>query len=335
MQPFFVIFLIEMKTKTELLAQLEDYLASIDLQREPRNLYAPISYVLSMGGKRVRPLLMLLAYQLYKEDFENVLPAAAAVEVYHNFTLLHDDLMDEADVRRGKPTVHKKWDDNSAILSGDAMLILSYHLLAKSTDKNLKEVLDVFNQITLEVCDGQQFDIEFESREDVTESDYLNMIRLKTAVLLAGSMKMGAILGGASKQESQLLYDFGLNIGLAFQLQDDYLDVYGDPTVFGKENGGDIVSNKKTYMLIRAINLAEGETKKSLIEWINAKQFDEDKKIKAVTEIYNQLGIDKVCQAKMEEYYSKALTALEQLSFDSEKTSSLKELASSLMNRKL
>ena len=335
MQPFFVIFLIEMKTKTELPAQLEDYLASVDLQREPRNLYAPISYVLSMGGKRVRPLLMLLAYQLYKEDFKVVLPAAAAVEVYHNFTLLHDDLMDEADVRRGKQTVHKKWNDNSAILSGDAMLILSYHLLAKSADSHLKEVLDVFNQITLEVCDGQQYDIEFESKEDVTESDYLNMIRLKTAVLLAGSMKIGAILGGASKQESQLLYDFGLNIGLAFQLQDDYLDVYGDPTVFGKENGGDIVSNKKTYMLIRAINLAEGETKKSLIQWINAKSFDEKEKISAVTEIYNQLGIDKVCQTKMEEYYNLALAALEQLSFDSVKTSSLKDLASSLMNRKL
>ena len=324
-----------MKNKEELLALIEGYITSVDLQREPKNLYAPISYVLSIGGKRVRPLLMLLAYQLYKENYKEVLPAAVAIEVYHNFTLLHDDLMDEADMRRGQTTVHKKWNDNAAILSGDAMLILSYHLIAKTPNDKLAEVLAVFNQLTLEICDGQQYDIEFESQENVRESDYLDMIRLKTAVMLAGSMKIGAIIAGASKEEAQHLYDFGLNIGLAFQLQDDFLDVYGDPAIFGKKNGGDIVSNKKTYMLINAMNLAEGETKSKIMEWVNAETFNEEDKIQSMTAIYNELEIDKVCQIKMDEYYNKALSALDLIAVEESKKSSLKELAKSLMNRKL
>lgn len=314
---------------------INNYIKEIDLNREPKNLYAPIEYVLSIGGKRVRPQLMLLAYKLYKDNFDEVLPAAAAIEVYHNFTLLHDDLMDNSDVRRNKPTVHKVWDDNTAILSGDAMLILAYHLLAKSPSIYLKEVLDVFNTATLEICDGQQYDIEFETRIDVEAEEYLKMISLKTAVLLANSMKIGAIIAGASTQDVERLYSFGLNIGLAFQLQDDYLDVYGDAKVFGKSTGDDIVSNKKTYMLIQALNLSTGATHDELLKWVTADKFDTVEKIKAVTAIYNELGIDTVCKAKMKEFYNNAMTLLNEIEVADDKKENLRSLAAELMNRQI
>lgn len=324
-----------MKSNSQVVDIINEYINSLQLDREPKNLYAPISYVLSIGGKRVRPQLMLLAYQLYKDNFEEVLPAAAAIEVYHNFTLLHDDLMDNSDLRRNKPTVHKVWDDNTAILSGDAMLILSYHLLAKVPSKHLAKVLEVFNTATLEICDGQQYDIEFEHRLDVKAEEYLHMIALKTAVLLANSMKIGAIIAGASTRDVELIYQFGLNIGLAFQLQDDYLDVYGDQKVFGKATGDDIVSNKKTYMLIQALNLSKGEVHDELLKWIKVDSFDESEKIAAVISIYNKVGIDQVCKAKMQEYLLKAIDCLDRISAPEANKIQLKELARDLMNRQI
>ncbi|HJD93317.1 polyprenyl synthetase family protein [Bacteroides coprosuis] len=324
-----------MKTTSDLKSLVNNYLKSLNEKKDPKNLYEPIHYVLSIGGKRIRPILMLLAYQLYKDDLEKTLPAACAIEVYHNFTLLHDDLMDKSDLRRNKPTVHNVWNANTAILSGDAMLILSYHLLAKAPQENLSAVLNEFNKVTLEICEGQQYDIEFETKNSVKAEDYLDMIRLKTAVLLASSIKMGAIIAGASDEDTNLLYDFGLNVGLAFQLQDDYLDVYGDPKVFGKQTGDDIVSNKKTYMLIQACNRATGKVKEDLETWIDTKEFNSEKKIKAITEIYNELGIDEICKQKMNEYYDKALNSLSLVSVSDDKKKLLQDLAAKLMIRNI
>lgn len=324
-----------MKTVSDLKLLINNYIKTLDNKSEPRNLYEPIHYVLKVGGKRIRPILMLLAYQMYKDSVEKILPIASAVEVYHNFTLLHDDLMDNSDLRRNKPTVHNVWNANTAILSGDAMLILSYHLIAQAPEDKLAAVLNEFNKMTLEICEGQQYDIEFETQSDVKVESYLHMISLKTAALLASSMKIGAILAGASDEDINHIYDFGLNVGLAFQLQDDYLDVYGDTKVFGKETGDDIVSNKKTYMLIQAIHKAEGETKRELLAWIDADSFDKEEKIKRVKAIYNELGIDKICRSKMESYYAKALESLSLVSASSDRKSLLIDLAGDLMNRNI
>ena len=324
-----------MKTVSDLKLLINNYIKTLDNKSEPRNLYEPIHYVLKVGGKRIRPILMLLAYQMYRDSVEKILPIASAVEVYHNFTLLHDDLMDNSDLRRNKPTVHNVWNTNTAILSGDAMLILSYHLIAQAPEDKLAAVLNEFNKMTLEICEGQQYDIEFETQSDVKAESYLHMISLKTAALLASSMKIGAILAGASDEDINHIYDFGLNVGLAFQLQDDYLDVYGDTKVFGKETGDDIVSNKKTYMLIQAIHKAEGETKRELLAWIDADYFDKEEKIKRVKAIYNELGIDKICRSKMESYYAKALESLSLVSASSDRKSLLIDLAGDLMNRNI
>lgn len=324
-----------MKNVSELKAMVNAQLATLKSLKEPKDLYEPINYVLSVGGKRIRPILMLMAYQLYRDDFDRVLSAAGAIEVYHNFTLLHDDLMDKSDLRRNKPTVHNVWNDNTAILSGDTMLILSYHLIAQAPVEYLSQALNEFNKATLEICEGQEYDIQFEKRDNVKADEYLNMIRLKTAVLLASSMKIGAIIAGANAEDTQSLYDFGLNVGLAFQLQDDYLDVYGDPKVFGKNTGDDILTNKKTYMLIKACEKATGDLKTELSEWIHSDDFEPEEKIKAVTHIYNELGIDKLCKEKMEEYYEKAILALNTVSVDDSKKESLKSLAAELMNRSI
>lgn len=324
-----------MKTVSDLKALINGQIATLKSKKEPKNLYEPIHYVLSMGGKRIRPLLMLMAYELYKDSYEDVLPAAAAIEVYHNFTLLHDDLMDKSDLRRNKPTVHNVWNENTAILSGDTMLILSYHLLAKVPAEYLSMVLNEFNKATLEICEGQEYDIQFETRDNVKAEEYLNMIRLKTAVLLASSMKIGAVVAGASSKDAELLYKFGINVGLAFQLQDDYLDVYGDPKIFGKNTGDDIATNKKTYMLIKACEKATGESKELLNEWIHAEFFEREDKIKAVTTIYNELGIDKICKEKMDEYYHIAIKALSDVSVDPKLKEPLFKIAAELMNRNI
>lgn len=324
-----------MKTVSDLKALINGQIATLKSKKEPKNLYEPIHYVLSMGGKRIRPLLMLMAYELYKDSYEDVLPAAAAIEVYHNFTLLHDDLMDKSDLRRNKPTVHNVWNENTAILSGDTMLILSYHLLAKVPAEYLSMVLNEFNKATLEICEGQEYDIQFETRDNVKAEEYLNMIRLKTAVLLASSMKIGAVVAGASSKDAELLYKFGINVGLAFQLQDDYLDVYGDPKIFGKNTGDDIATNKKTYMLIKACEKATGKNKELLNEWIHTEFFEREDKIKAVTAIYNELGIDKICKEKMDEYYNVAIEALSDVSVESKLKEPLLKIAAELMNRNI
>src|SRR5574344_397197 len=256
----------------QLSQRINQYIKELAFSRKPQGLYNPIEYVLSPGGKRIRPVLMLMAYNLYRDDVEAIFGPATAIEVYHNYTLLHDDLMDRADMRRGKATVHKVWNDNAAILSGDAMLVLAYQYMARVKTDCLKPVMDLFSKTALEICEGQQLDMEFETRHDVTEEEALEMIRLKTSVLLAASLKIGALLGGASSADANALYDFGMHMGVAFQLKDDWLDVYGDPAVFGKKIGGDILCNKKTYMLIQALRSAKGDQLNELNDWIEAEQ---------------------------------------------------------------
>ena len=320
-------------TASQLLDKINAYLQEMPYSRPPKELYDPIEYELSLGGKRIRPVLMLMAYNLYKEDVESILPQAAGLETYHNHTLLHDDLMDKADMRRNKPTVHRVWNENTAILSGDAMLILAYRLMADCPSERLKEVLEVFTTTTMEICEGQQWDMEFETRMDVTVDEYIEMIRLKTSVLLAAALKIGACLAGASAEDANKLYDFGVSMGLAFQLQDDYLDVYGDPKVFGKNIGGDILCNKKTYMLITALSEADAKQREELAYWLKGTDHEPAQKIAAVTRIYNDIGIDKLCREKVEAYYAQGLAILNSVSLPEERKEGLRTFACSLMNR--
>lgn len=324
-----------MYTSTKVLEIINQYISELSYSHAPKKLYDPIEYILSLGGKRIRPVLMLMAYNLYKEDVTRILSPAAGLEIYHNFTLLHDDLMDKADMRRNKPTVHKMWDDNTAILSGDAMLIMAYRYVAGCSSEYLGKVLDTFTQAALEVCEGQQYDIDFESRTDVKEEEYLEMIRLKTSVLLAAALKMGAELAGASDEDAAHLYDFGVNIGIAFQLKDDLLDVYGDPKVFGKNIGGDILCNKKTFMLIKALENANSEQAAELKSWIDKEVFDSKEKIEAVIALYNQIGVKQLCEAKMKEYYTKGIESLSLVGRSEEEKSGLKGVAENLMYREM
>lgn len=324
-----------MYSSAELLSNINQHIANLAYTRHPEELYAPIKYVLSLGGKRIRPVLMQMAYNLYRDDVERVLSPATAIEVYHNYTLLHDDLMDRADRRRGKETVHKVWGDNAAILSGDAMLVLAYQYMAEVPADYLKQVMDLFSITALEICEGQQMDMEFEQRMDVKEEEYIEMIRLKTSVLLAASMKIGAILANASQDDAQRLYDFGVNLGLAFQLKDDWLDVYGDPAVFGKNIGGDILCNKKTYMLIKAMEQADEMQHQELVKWIEAATFEPAEKIAAITELYNIIGVKQLCEAKIQEYTQLAEKNLADLQVDAEQKVELKKLMNDLMNREV
>lgn len=318
---------------SQLLDGINSYITNLSYLRQPIELYTPIEYTLSLGGKRIRPLFLLLAYNLYRDDIEKAYSAAAGIEMFHNYTLLHDDLMDRSEMRRGKQTVYKIWGDNTAILTGDVMTALAFQYVSNVDDQHLRDVLMTFNTMAIEVCEGQQWDIDFEKRDDVTENDYIEMIRLKTSVLLAASFKIGAILGGASSSDAQYLYSFGEKVGLAFQLQDDLLDVYGDPKTFGKKIGGDILCNKKTYMLIKAFELADNKQKEILQQWIDANDFDANEKIAAVTDIYNQLDIKQCCVLKINEYYQATLTDLNALSVDSSKTTELKDVIGKLMYR--
>lgn len=322
-----------MMTSQEILKLVNNHLDSLADERQPRHLYEPIEYVLSLGGKRIRPTLMLLAYNLYREHPEDILMPACGIETYHNYTLLHDDLMDQADLRRGHETVHKRWDANTAILSGDSMLVLAYQRMAQCRPDKLKEVIDVFTQAALEIGEGQQYDMDFEKRDDVTEDEYIEMIRLKTSVLLACALKIGAILGDASAEDADNLYRFGEKIGLAFQLQDDFLDVYGDPKVFGKAIGGDIVSNKKTYMLINAFNRANAQQRAELERWTQLKDFDRQEKIDAVTALYNDMGIDRLAQDKMAAYYEESKKYLAAVHVPTEKKWELTAYAQQMMKR--
>ena len=286
-----------------------------------------------MGGKRIRPVLMLLSYNLFKEDPETILMPACALETYHNYTLLHDDLMDNADLRRGHETVHKKWNANTAILSGDSMLVLAYQRMQQCSSDKMAEVLALFTETALEIGEGQEYDMAFEHRDDVSEEEYIEMIRLKTSVLLACALKIGAILAGASKEDADNLYRFGEQIGLAFQLQDDFLDVYGDTRVFGKAIGGDITSNKKTFMLINALNHANDEQRRQLESWIGATEFDRDEKVAAVTRLYNEIGIDRMAQDKIAYYFEQSRKYLQAVSVDESRKAELAAYAQRMMNR--
>lgn len=319
----------------DILRRIEAEVKEIPLDYPPKSLFDPIEYILSLGGKRIRPALALLACNIYNENIENTIKPALGMEVFHNFTLLHDDLMDEADKRRNKPTVHKVWDANAAILSGDAMLIVAYQLVGQTTPEHLKEIFDLFTQTALEICCGQQYDMEYEFRSQVTEAEYIEMIRLKTAVLLACCLKTGALLGGASAEDAQHLYDFGINIGLAFQLQDDLLDVYGDPETFGKNIGGDITVNKKTFLLINAFERATSDQRHTLTDWMNKTTFDPAEKIAVFTYIYDELNIRNLTESRMKEYYMAGLQHLDALDVPEERLIILKEVCNNLMYRKL
>lgn len=322
-----------MLTSDQILHLVNDYLDTLPYDREPKSLYAPVRYVLSLGGKRIRPILMLLAYNLYKDDPESILSSAVALETYHNYTLLHDDLMDNADLRRGHPTVHKRWDANTAVLSGDSMLVLAYQRMAQCRPDKLKEVIDLFTETALEIGEGQQYDMEFEHRSDVTEAEYIEMIRLKTSVLLACAMKIGAILADAPASDADNLYRFGEQIGLAFQLQDDYLDVYGDESVFGKAIGGDIMANKKTFMLINALNKADEQQRRELQKWLSATAFDRKEKVEAVTGLYNKIGIDHLAQQKINYYFEQSEKYLDAVGVPEERKQELKAYAHRMMQR--
>lgn len=317
----------------DLLKKVNEALDNLVYDRQPASLYDPIKYVLSIGGKRVRPVLTMLAYNLYKDDPLSIMSQALGLETYHNFTLLHDDLMDHADMRRGHETVHKKWDANRAILSGDTMLLQAFERVEDCDPAKLPAVFRVFIQTTLEIGEGQQLDVEFEQRNDVTEDEYIEMIRLKTSVLLACACKVGAIMADAPAEDIENMYKFGEKLGLAFQLQDDLLDVYGDPAVFGKNIGGDITSNKKTYMLINAFNRATPAQREELTKWVEAKEFDRNEKVAAVTNLYNEIGIRKLCEQKIEQYYQESLVYLAKVSVSDERKAEIKAYAAEMMKR--
>lgn len=325
-----------MYTIEELTNKVNSYIESIEYPANPQQLYEPIRYILSLGGKRIRPVLMLMAYNLYKETVEDIMPQAVALETYHNFTLLHDDLMDKSDMRRGNLTVHKKWNDNTAILSGDTMLILAYQFFTSNQNPVISSpaVTKEFVDATIGVCEGQQYDIDFETRNDVTEAEYMEMIRMKTSLLLGYALKIGAMLAGAKDEDAEQLYQFGEKMGLAFQLQDDLLDVYGDTRYFKKKLGADIVDNKKTFLLINAMNLATGKDAEELKEWIGKDEFDAEEKISAVTHIYNNIGIKELTQAKIEQMFSESLQCLNAVNIQEKKKEQLRNFADKLLGRK-
>ena len=314
--------------------KIEKYLSNISYPTQPEGLYEPISYVLSMGGKRLRPTLLLLSYSLFKDDIDTALPLAIGLETYHNHTLLHDDLMDNADVRRGKPTVHKKWDANTAVLSGDAMLIIAFRHFIEARCEGKEQILELFANTALDICEGQQYDVNFERRTDVTESEYMEMIRLKTSVLLACAAKAGALAAGAAPEDADTLYRFAEKMGLAFQVQDDWLDVYGDPKVFGKKIGGDILCGKKTYLLINALNRADAADKQRLLALLADSEMPAGEKIAAVTHIYDALGISQLTLQTIDNCYKEALAALDALSLPAERVAPLRQYAGSLLGRK-
>ena len=311
--------------------------AELDKQEyveEPYSLFEPIKYIMEDGGKRLRPVLTLMAYNLYRADIGKALKSAIGIEIFHNYTLLHDDVMDDAELRRGRQTVHKKWNSNVAILSGDAAAITAYKYIETCEDPYLRRVIDGFNQVAMDVCKGQQYDMEFETRDDVTEEEYIQMIYLKTSVLIAGSMRHGALIAGAPEHEYKELYDFGGYLGLVFQLQDDYLDVYGDVEEFGKKIGGDILCNKKTYLLIKAFELASEEDKALLKEWVVKEKFNPQEKIKEVTEIYNRSGVKEVLRAKVDDYLEKSRIALDKIEVPEERKVRFYEMIDFIGKRK-
>ena len=337
MKVYFVYFYkqkFEMITLIQAQEIINDEIERFKIKRSPKELYEPVSYILKLGGKRIRPALTLLGCNLFSENISFAIYPALAIELFHNFTLIHDDIMDNANLRRGKQTIHSKWNNNVAILSGDAMCIMAYELLGKCEGKFIKEILEVFNASALRVCEGQQLDMNFETRQTVSEKEYLKMIELKTSELFAACLEIGAITGGANNENSELLYRFGINLGLAFQLQDDLLDVFGDESALGKEIGKDIVSNKKTYLLVKALEIAKGTQREILNKWIAASNYIPKEKISAVQNIYINLGIKEITINAIGNYYSKALKCLNKITISDDRKHELMSFLDSLKNRK-
>ena len=301
--------------------------------QNPVELYEPIRYIMSLGGKRLRPLLTVLSAYLFTDDWQKALKPGVAVEVFHNFTLMHDDIMDQAPIRRGKPTVHEKWNANTAILSGDVMLVNAYELLLDVEPAQLRRVMQRFSRTAAEVCEGQQLDMNFETRWDVSEAEYLEMIRLKTSVLLGFALELGGMVANANETTTQLLYDAGVNMGLGFQLKDDLLDVYGDPEKFGKQVGGDIIANKKTFLLIEALARATGTAKTELDHWLNAKTFDKTQKVAAVSRLYDELGVHTLTETKIADYFQKGFDALNRLDVPAARKTPLLDFVQFLVGR--
>jgi geranylgeranyl diphosphate synthase type II len=312
---------------------IEKHIQAYSLPDTPEELYEPVKYILSLGGKRIRPALVLLACDLFSDGVESALVPALAIEIFHNFTLLHDDIMDRSEMRRGHPTVHIKYSENVAILSGDVMSILASRLMNQSPGVVLHKVQDIFTRTAMEVCEGQQYDMNFEGLLTVAEDEYLKMIELKTAVLIAASLKIGAILGGASEKDADDLYEFGRNLGMAFQLQDDLLDTYGEQDVIGKRLGTDIVDNKKTYLMIQALGQASPDQKEELKGWLTSKDFDSDEKISAVISIFDALKIKEITETRIRDFHNRALSNLDHLNRPDERKTELYNFASFLMNR--
>ena len=335
MQPLFLINRNNMYTWEDLRNIVNEFIDNLEFEREPRELYAPVRYTLEQSGKRVRPVLFLLAYNMYKECVREALYPAVAVETYNNYTLIHDDVMDRAVIRRGKPTVCAKWGDTAAILSGDTMLVLAYEFLSHVPADKLPAMLALFTETAKEIGDGQQYDLDFEKRDDVAEEEYMEMIRLKTSVLLAASLKLGGILAGASESDLANLYRYGETIGLAFQLQDDLLDVYADEKLFGKKIGGDICCNKKTFLLITAMNLASPEQLAQMKAWMEKEEFDAQEKVAWFTAMYNELGVKEACEKRIRELFAKCDAYINAISVAEEKKTSLKAFANMILDRNL
>ena len=322
-----------MREITDYQQQIAQAVEQFIANNKEESLYAPVNYILSIGGKRTRPALLLMATDLFDGDSNEAINCALAVEVFHNFTLLHDDIMDHAPLRRGNVTVHERWGINEAILSGDVMMVQAVQLMMQCPDGVLRDVLEVFNVTAVEVCEGQQMDMDFEKRSDVSIAEYIKMIELKTSALLAGAMKIGALIGGATKVDAELIYEFGRNLGISFQIKDDILDVYGDQEKFGKQVGGDIIENKKTYLMLNALALAEGNIKESLVEWISKEKFEAATKVSAIKEIYNTLEVREHTEAVMNKYYESAISNLRAMSLSEEKKAPLFTLARQLFER--
>ncbi|RKF04193.1 geranylgeranyl diphosphate synthase type II [Tenacibaculum lutimaris] len=322
----------------DILSYQSDFIAYLESQkfsREPKNLYEPIDYILQLGGKRIRPMLTLIASDIFSGDYKQALPAALAVEVFHNFTLVHDDIMDDAPLRRGNETVHEKWNINTAILSGDAMLILAYQYFENYEPVVFQKLAQLFSKTALEVCDGQQLDVDFETRNDVTIDEYIKMITLKTSVLVAAALKMGAIVAKADEDQAQHLYDYGLNLGIAFQLQDDYLDTFGDPESFGKQVGGDIIENKKTYLYLKALEVSNSNDKENLLNLYNGKEKNNSEKIDTVSTIFRNNNIPEETFKLIEYYTNKAFESLDHLNISEQQKQGLRVFGENLMSRKV
>ena len=322
-----------MHSISEYQALVSSHFNSLVVSKEPKSLYEPIQYILSLGGKRMRPVLTLMTAEIFDCDYKKAMQAATAVEVFHNFSLIHDDIMDDAPLRRGKETVHEKWDINTGILSGDAMLILAYQYFEEYEPNVFRDLAKLFSKTALEVCEGQQYDVDFETRDDVTIPEYLKMIEYKTAVLVGAAMKMGAIVAETSKENADLIYEFGLNLGIAFQLQDDYLDAFGNPETFGKQIGGDIIENKKTFLYLKALEYGTSEDKEQLLHLFSIQPKDNSDKIETIKTIFNESGSSKATQEAIKEYTQKAFETLQKMNISEEKKQILYVFGEKLMNR--